>query len=279
MPFSFNPDKDPTSPQNGVSPSTSNPVSTQTVSSSANIDIYNRPENKSGFGLTTILTIIVVIFVIIAGGLYFYVLSLNKSIENSKAQIAVYNEKIKGFDFNSISNLANRLEAIDSLLVNHPFVSTSLDLVKDSVENNITYKSFTINSGSGDDKSYSLILEGESKDYKSLIQQIDTLKLEPIYIKYISNVEVKGLTPNKNGKVDFSLSMKVLTRGDMARLYNENKNMTNNIPEQVVSTTTSTSSETIISNDTVIKGGNMLIDNNKSTSSVNTSNVNTKLPN
>jgi hypothetical protein len=207
MPFTFKPEvastEAGTAPQ--APPAFGNAVTMQPAVPSMGLMQRNQGEQRSylqlflfaAFGLSILWSLGS------AGYLYY----LNTQIDDKKAKLASYEKDLGGLPLENMRSMSNRLKVINQLVKQHPSVNVAFKLIEDSIENPITYNKFDLRY-SPTTRSYELALGGVAPDYKSVVQQIDTLKREP-YSNYINKVDFNGINLDEKGYVNFSLQMAV----------------------------------------------------------------------
>ena len=178
-------------------------------------DILNRAPTKETDLISSLLLDIFILLILVALALFGYRLYLTGSVKTKQNDIHGYALKINIQNLDGIKSLAGKVDVTDKIVEQYPFASTAFMAVGESVEKNVVYKSFNL---SIDDKSnnksnnYSLLLYGVAPNYKTIIQQMDTFKSEP-FSRNINSVEVKSLSPNKSGGIDFALNLDISIKG------------------------------------------------------------------
>lgn len=143
--------------------------------------------------------------------LFGYKYYLNSQIEEAKVKISAKEKELSGFRIDDMRSLSVRIKAISQLTKEHPYVNAAFRILENSIENQIMYKSFNLRSVQG---KYTLVIEAVSPDYKSIVQQVDTLN-NPPYNMYIPSIKVNGLVPDKTGKITFSMEMPISVTGTL----------------------------------------------------------------
>lgn len=206
MPFSFKPAISPTG--NGAEGSSFSFGSTDDLSARAKED-----------GLSLIDMAVYAVFGVacfVALVLFGYRYYLNSQIEAARVQITAKEQELSNFHIDDMRSLSVRIKAISQLTKEHPYVNAAFRVLENSIENQIVYKSFNLRSIQG---KYTLVIEAVSPDYKSIVQQVDTLS-NPPYNMYIPNIKVEGLVPDQSGRIAFSLEMPISISGTMPEEMN-----------------------------------------------------------
>lgn len=206
MPFSFKPEVASQEPQ------TAQAVSSVPVSALPSMSLMNRGSKTSL--IQVLLIIILTGCALIAGGMFGYSYYLSSQIDAKKEKLTQIDDGV-GAVLSSdmlpeMRDLSSRIKIVNQLITQHPSVNVAFKIIEDSVENQVTYKNFSLNNAGG--KGYTLSLSGVAPDYKTVVQQLETLKRKP-YTAYISGVKVTNLSPDDVGRINFSLSMNVSISG------------------------------------------------------------------
>lgn len=174
---------------------------------------YKGHEEDSGMGFfqITLITVTVVMF-LIAGGIFSWRISLNSGIENKRQELDTKQQKIGVESLDEIKKISSKFHTAKNLIENYPFVSDIFKVLEHSVESGIVYSKFDTHTDTVTGNYY-VDVSGTSPSYRTLIQQIDILKTEPIYLKYFSSTEVGDFKPNSKGNIDFSLKIKSNIKG------------------------------------------------------------------
>lgn len=239
MPFSFKPEISQTTP-NGDTPV---PVPTPAASfgGTATSSLMAR---EGEHGKSIVQLILMAVFgaaVLIAVGLFGYQYYLSSQIDTKKALLADYESRLGTLPLEDMRKLSNRIKIINQLVKEHPSANVAFRIVEDSIENQITYQRFELRYNT-QTKGYALQLGGTAPDYKSIAQQVDTLKRKP-YTTYIQDIVVEGLQLNERGNIGFTLKMPIMIAG----LLPEGINLSDGAAARVASTSPimGTSSSTV----------------------------------
>lgn len=201
MPFSFK----PTIPQAG----NGTPGSSFSFGDGQDLKLRTTERGASLFEVVLYFLFCAACFVVAL--LFGYKYYLTSQIEKAKAHIERKEQELDKYPIEEMRRLSARIKVINQLTKEHPYVNAAFRILEDSVENQIMYKSFSLNSVQG---RYTVNLQALSPDYKSIAQQVDTLKNLP-YSVYISNVKVNALVPTSDGKVSFMLEMPMSITGTL----------------------------------------------------------------
>lgn len=194
MPFSFN-----------------NGQSNQGASEVAVSSFDRKKDSGPDFVIITLLGIFIILLLVTAG-LFAYKSSLVKDIDAKKAELKQYEGGLNGVPIDEIKSMSVKLKTIGQIVNDHPFISTVFKILELSIEDGITYNSFSVttNEKTG---TYLLSLNGVSRDYTSIYKQVEVFKKDP-YPKYLSKIEVSPLKlPDDKGNIKFSISMSVSIKG------------------------------------------------------------------
>lgn len=174
----------------------------------------SRLTESSGSLLKFSLAVILLGSVLFTLVTFLYSSYLNRQIEASKQILSDSNTLLGELPISDMKSFSDRVKFVRDQIENHPYPLTSFRLLESSVENGVYFTNFSLtelqNTGT-----YNLDLTGSSPNYRSIIQQIDTLRSEP-YNKFVRDLEVVSLTPDKTGVITFSLRMKMNIKGVMS---------------------------------------------------------------
>jgi len=206
MPFSFKP-----TTTEEVTPPMAAPEATPTLSSPTSSAYVARP-TESGRGiLDTVALGIFLLMIGVAAVLFGYKYYLQSVVAGQKATIDGYESRLSGIPLEEIHALSNRLKVINQLVKDHPSVNAAFKVLESGVENAVTFTNFNLSYDNGS-KTYSLSLAANAPDYRSVVQQMDTLKRKP-YVNYFPNVKIEELRPDSSGKVVFNMKMGANIKG------------------------------------------------------------------
>ena len=228
MPFSFKPEISQTTP-NGDAPL---PVPTPAASFGGTA-VSSLMAREGEHGKSLVQLVLMAVFgaaVLIAVGLFGYQYYLSSQIDAKKALLADYESRLATLPLEDMRKLSNRIKIINQLVKEHPSANVAFRIVEDSIENQVTYERFELRYNP-QTKGYALQLGGVAPNYKSIAQQVDTLKRKP-YTTYIQDIVVEGLQPNETGNIGFTLKMPILIAG----LLPEGINLSDGAAARVAST-------------------------------------------
>lgn len=228
MPFSFKPEISQTKP-NGDAPL---PVPTP-VASFGGTAVSSLMAREGEHGKSLVQFVLMAVFgaaVLIAVGLFGYQYYLSSQIDAKKALLADYESRLATLPLEDMRKLSNRIKIINQLVKEHPSANVAFRIVEDSIENQVTYERFELRYNT-QTKGYALQLGGIAPNYKSIAQQVDTLKRKP-YTTYIQDIGIEGLQPNETGNIGFTLKMPIMIAG----LLPEGINLSDGAAARVAST-------------------------------------------
>jgi hypothetical protein len=202
MPFTFK----PTQAEGGHIDAISEPV----PASPSSFNFSGRLPEGTGF-FQKILVFIFCFLIAAAIVLFGYKWYLSSKLEAKKQQLTQYEDELGKLPLDEMRALSNRIKFVNSLLKTHPSVNAAFRIVEDSVENPVTYSRFNLRYDEAK-KTYVLQLSAIAPDYKTVVQQMETLKTKP-YTSYISNVFISGLRPDDTGHITFEIKMNIMIAG------------------------------------------------------------------
>ncbi len=232
MPFSFKPEISPadTGAQGGAAVSAAPQASFGGASTSS---MMARETEHGTSAFHALLFFVFGATVFISAALFAYMYYLSSQVEGKKATLASYEAQLATLPLEDMRKLSNRIKIINTLVREHPSANVAFRIIEDSVENQVVYKRFELRYND-QAKSYALQLGGVAPDYKSVAQQVDTLKRKP-YTTYIPSVSVEGLQPDDLGRIGFTLKMPITIAG----LLPEGLNLSDGAAARVASSTDS----------------------------------------
>lgn len=201
MPFSFKPAISPNGNGSEGSP----------LSFGGTSDLMARAKEGGASLIQIALYIVFGIACVLSLVLFGYRYYLNSNIEKAQAEMTAKEQELSKFNIQEMSSLSSRIKIVGQLIKEHPYANAAFRIIENSIENPIVYKSFNLTS---DKNSYTLVIQAQSPDYKSIAQQVDTLKSLP-YASYITEVKVGGLSPDEKGRIGFSLEMPIVVTGTL----------------------------------------------------------------
>lgn len=161
------------------------------------------------------LIIIFFLTIFLAVGMFYYNFYLTKQLNQNKERLISYDKKLLnelgGVNIEEIKSVSKKFQSLNQMINDHAYVSSLFKVLEYSVENMSTFTKFDLTYDENL-KSYVLNLSAQAPNYHSVIQQVDTLKREP-YSKYLSNVEVKSMSPDQTGYINFSIKMNTAIKG------------------------------------------------------------------
>lgn len=226
--------------------------------SNVNGDISNpykiRDEDSGRGFFQTLLVIVTVIMFLSATAVFAWRISLNSSIDNKKQELEADQQKIASIQFADFKKVPTKFHIAKILVENHPFVSDIFKILEHSVQSGIVYNKFDTHTdvASGN---YYVEISGTAPGYRTLIQQIDIFKIDPIYKKYFLSTEVGNFKPNSKGEIDFSLKIKSNINGvDPVNVMSDlSKSKIDSMVDIGTSTTTKQNGNPVISDQQKIK--------------------------
>lgn len=237
MPFSFKPTTSQT--ENGPAKSS--------FSFGDGQDLMSRDSEKGASLLDIVIYFICGTSIVIAGILYGYKSYLESQIAEANLLIEAEQDKLAKYPIEEMRKLSARIKAVNDLTKEHPYVNAAFRILEDSIENEITYQTFGLNFAEG---KYTVTVQATSPDYKSIAQQVDTLRNDP-YRVYISDVKVSSLSPTKDGKVSFSLGLPMSITGTLPEDLNFSYGRASSTPQSLPVETAGTA---VVSTSTPVSG-------------------------
>ncbi len=236
MPFSFKPNIGSSPQGTSSAPVVATSLNQAPVSS---LGLMQRAQQGSSSIIGLFLFALFGLTLLTALALVGYMYYLNKQIDTKKAMLSNFENQLGSLQLEDMRKVSRRLKIIDQIVKEYPSVNTVFKILEESTENQITYKRFNF-SYNESDKTFGLTLVGQGPDYKSIVQQVETLKREP-FSTYVSGLAVDNLAPDDKGNINFNLKMVVAIKG----LLPDNLNLTQGAAEQAgASTQTQVSSTT-----------------------------------
>lgn len=176
--------------------------------------------------------------------LYGYNLQLASQVNGLKEQLDGYNASLAGMPLVEMEKLSNRIRFVGQLVNGHASVNTAFRILEETVENQVLYSRFDLRSDPATNR-YEVSIAALAPDYRSVAQQLDTLKVKP-YTKYIQSTNLVNVNPDDKGKINFSMKLILAIRGSLPEEVTFGSETTEPIPSastiqqqvQVSSTTT-----------------------------------------
>lgn len=132
------------------------------------------------------------------GGLYLWQIGLNKQIQMySQEKQQLTGQRNLELE-NKLKNLGVLLEVFNGILTNHRHWSKFFILLQQKTLNSVTFNAFK-----GDDKTTSIVLEGNSASYGALAQQVKVLE----NTAGVANVAATDIGLSEEGRVKFTLKL------------------------------------------------------------------------
>ncbi len=208
MAFSFNPGQStPSSPQGsagwgaapgvgGVAPST---PSAPAVPNSPFLFMQQRGAEKSSVAYMQILLFVVFVIAVIASiSLFSYSFYLSSSIDAKKKEILLKETSFKEYPFAEMKKTSDKIAILGNLLNEYASVRSSFRLLERVVEHQVLFTKFEIMREK--EGTYTLKLAATTNDYKTLVQQLEALKLAE-YAKVTPNQKVDKVKEDKASKL------------------------------------------------------------------------------
>ncbi|MFA6608437.1 MAG: hypothetical protein WCT07_00815 [Candidatus Paceibacterota bacterium] len=206
MPFSFKPTTSTETQE--ASPSQTSVTSTPQLATPSTPMSFGFRNTGEGRDLTETLLLgifgIAILTLAFLFGYHYYLLS---KVESGKVQIDSYEGKLDSLPLNDMRKLSNRLKAVNQLVKEHPSVNAAFRIIEESVENPVTYKRFDLHF-SESLRTYELQLGAVAPNYRSIAEQMDTLRRKP-YNTYIPSISIGDVHPDETGAVSFTLKMPI----------------------------------------------------------------------
>lgn len=146
-------------------------------------------------GAQIVLVVIAGLSVVVCLALFSYSVYLKKSIDDKKAEIELKESSFATYPYEDMKRLSNRMTALDKLLQKYISPRSPLKFLENVVENQVTFDEFKLARDRND--AYSVTFTVVTSNYKTLVQQLDALKLTE-YHKVISDTKLNGLADGGN---------------------------------------------------------------------------------
>jgi len=168
-----------------------------------NIDLKTNDYQKSAYESKTdvtliILTLICLLVVGFAVGIYFWEKSLADNAKAIKADIEVEQKKLSRQDTKDIMDFQKRLQVASGVVDNENMMQVSFQEIENLVISDVYIKSASYEKNE-------LLIEIIAKDFSSLAKQIASFRQSEIFSKDISVAEA---VVNEDGKVETRLTLK-----------------------------------------------------------------------
>lgn len=211
MPFSFNPGQTATQAQGGAQgiplpgATPGVPSTLPSIPSSPFLFIQQRGKEMTINAYLQIAILLVASLSIIgAVTLFAYSFYLNSSLESKKVELAAKEATFKEYPLVEMKRLSDRTTGLDTLLKGYISIRSPLKLLEDVVEKQVLFSDFKLNR----EKSggYIATFTAVTKDYQSLIQQLEALQLTQ-YSKIAPTTKLDKFTEDK----DLTLRVKIVS--------------------------------------------------------------------
>jgi len=155
-------------------------------------------ENRTDSSLL-IIFLSLIITLAIAGGMYFWKISLDKNIKSLDSQITAENEKLSRQDTKDIMDLQNRLGVAKTIIEKDNKLLASLSELEKTVVSGVYIKSFSYKN----DIAEALLV---ADDFPSLARQIDSFKNSDSIFKKVESGPAKL---NSSQKVEANITLAI----------------------------------------------------------------------
>lgn len=170
------------------------------------------PSTKPVSLLIFVSTVIFFASIAGAGIMYFYKVSLAKSVESKKSDLLTAKEAFEGNFITEIQNFDRRLTAANQILANHILVSPIFDALAQATLKSIQFTKFTHSvKGSGPSAQIQVQLEGRVDNYTDLAYAHLALESDALtQNKYIKDPVFSNITlDEQTGSVLFNLTFTI----------------------------------------------------------------------
>ncbi len=211
MPFSFNPGQTAAPAQGGgqgIPVPGSAPTASSTLPSvpdSPFLFIQQRGREMTiNAYLQIVILLVATLSVLGALVLFAYSFYLSSSIETKKAELAAKEATFKESPLAEMKRLSDRVAGLDVLLKGYVSIRSPLKLLEDVVERQVLFSDFKLTREKTG--GYIATFTAVTKDYQSLIQQLEALQLTQ-YSKIAPTTKLDKFTEEK----DLTLRVKIIT--------------------------------------------------------------------
>jgi hypothetical protein len=187
------------------------------------VDIFSREAittkmKESGGSIILFSSVIILILsLVVAGGLYAYQRKLFADVTEQKTQLASYDSKLGVLPIDEMRLVSTRIKFASQLVKEHTSTDSAFRILEESIENPVTYTKFELQSNNLTGK-YDLTLGGKAPDYRSVIQQQETLRNKP-YTTYLSDAVISDVNANDKGFVTFSVKSPIAIKGILPEAF------------------------------------------------------------
>lgn len=211
MPFSFNPGQTTAPlqagaqgiPVPGAAPGA--PSALPTVPDSPFLFIQQRGREMTiNAYLQIVILLIATLSIVAALVLAVYGFYLSRSIESKKTELAAKEATFKEYPLAEMKRLSDRATGLDVLLKSYVSIRSPLKLLEDVVEKQVLFSDFKLTREKAG--GYIATFTAVTKDYQSLIQQLEALQLTQ-YSKIAPTTKLDKFTEEK----DLTLRVKITT--------------------------------------------------------------------
>jgi len=158
---------------------------------------------------TVLSTLIFFASIITAGGVFLWQKQIQSEITKVENQIQTQKKEFSEDKIKEFTSLSNRINAADSLFVNHIYTSKIFELLQKNTVPTVRFNKFTVDPSQTDKQSLKITLNGQAKDYASIaLQSYVFAKSQNI----VSSYEFSNLTLDQAGNVLFDLSATIEKR-------------------------------------------------------------------
>ncbi len=193
MPFSFKPTQDTTPPP--------------TLSAEG---LTNRFKESKSSLFTFLAAVVFGVTLVLSLVLFLYQQKLQRDVTEQQTKLAQYDTRLQDLPINDMIVLSARMKVAKKLVTEHASVATAFRILEDSIEHPITYSQFDFKREQTKE-SYSIVIAAKSPDYKTVIQQQETLKNKP-YSDYMPDLTFSGVSADEKGTVNFSIKSTILIK-------------------------------------------------------------------
>ncbi len=220
------------------------PETPQNPSAGSSYSSYQERAGDASNGFFEFLLIsITVIMFLISVGMFSWRMLLNSGIEDKRKELSIMQDQITAMKLDDIQKISTKFHTVKYLVENYPFIGNIFNVLEHSVEAGVVYNKFDTHFDSTNG-GYSVDVSGIAPGYHSLIQQIDILKSDPVFLKYFVSTELGDFKLDDKGNVNFSFKIKSNINGVTPLIViNDLSNSKLNYNTEIVSTTTQQQSD------------------------------------
>jgi hypothetical protein len=160
-------------------------------------------------GILLIISLFLLFTILIAtGGLYFYKLSLAKTIVAKQNDLALAQNRFEPKKITELQILGKRLTAANEILLKHITITPVFMVLQDLTMKTVRYTQFSYDLGTGNNATINIKLSGMATGYRDLALQADIFATREIGKNLIDPV-FSNLSLDINGNVLFNLEFSV----------------------------------------------------------------------